>query len=297
MYKSGYIAIIGRPNAGKSTLINRIIEEKVSIVSWRPQTTRNKILGISSGEDYQAIFIDTPGIHPSKNKLSDMMTRSINSSVSEVDAVLYMIDGTANMSDIDIDYLNNYSLKAPLIVALNKVDDANISKYAATLNKLNAFSKVRSFYAISAKTGENVDKLKDELISLLPEGEKLYPEDIYTDRSLRFLVAEIIREKALFFLNQEIPYGVGVMITKFEERQDKDITEIEADLISDKQQHKAIIIGKGGAMIKKISEAARADIERLLGRQVFIKVFVKVIIDWRDNTRVLEELGYFTDSY
>jgi len=294
--KSGFIAITGRPNAGKSTLINRIIGEKVSIVSWRPQTTRNRIIGIYNREDCQAVFIDTPGIHTAKNKLSDYMMKSINNSLQDVDVIIYLIDGTGYLSDTDRDFLNKYSGQVPIIIALNKVDEAKKEKYIATLDKLNGFKSVKSIYSISAKTGENVDEMINEIISLLPEGIKMYPDDIYTDRTMRFIAPEIIREKALKFLDEEIPYGIGVIINKYSEREDKDIIDIEADIVAERPQHKAIIIGKEGSMIKKIGEAARVEIEKYEGSKVFLKLFVKVENDWRDNQKLLEELGYGNDT-
>lgn len=294
-FKAGFIAIVGRPNAGKSTLVNRLVGEKVSIVSWRPQTTRNKILGIINTEDYQIIFIDTPGIHRSKNKLSDYMMRSINNSLIDADAVVYVIDGTDNISDIDRDFLDKYSHKAPLIVALNKKDEAKFEQYIGTLKKLNEFKVINAVYPISARTGESVEELKQILIALMPQGARMYPDDIYTDRPMRFLVSEIIREKALKYLNEEIPYGISVSVIEYKEREDG-LVEIAADIICERPQHKGIVIGKGGAMLKKIGEAARLDIEKLLENRAFLKLFVKVEDDWRDNSRKLEDLGYGSDT-
>lgn len=292
MFRSGFVAIVGRPNAGKSTLINRLVEEKVSIVTWRPQTTRNKILGILNGEDYQAVFIDTPGIHNAQNKLSEYMLKSVYNSLIDVDAIIYIIDGTSYISDIDRDFLEKYSSKVPLIIALNKLDEAVRENYIETLSRLNEFKNVKSIYSISARRGDNVENMKKELISLLPEGQQMYPSDIYTDRTLRFMVSEIIREKALLFLDQEIPYGIGVVVNRYEKREGKDLIDIEADIVCERMQHKAIIIGNQGSMIKKIGEKARADIENLAESQVFLKLFVKIENNWRDNQRVMEDLGY-----
>lgn len=296
MFKSGFIAIVGRPNAGKSTLINRIVNEKVSIVTWRPQTTRNKILGIVGTDDYQAIFIDTPGIHTAKNKLSEFMLKSISNSLEGVDAIVYMIDGTSHVTDIDRDFISNYKGSAPVIIALNKLDEAKREDFVETLNRLNEFKTVKTVFPISARRGDNVDELKQELIACLPEGEKLYPEDIFTDRTMRFMVSEIVREKALMFLDEEIPYGVGVVVRSFTERQDKPVAEIQADVICEKSRHKGMVIGKGGAMLKKIGEAARRDIEKLLGMKVFLQLYVRVEEDWRNNSRALEEIGYDKQS-
>jgi GTP-binding protein Era len=296
MFRSGFIAIIGRPNAGKSTLINRLVNEKVSIVTWRPQTTRNRILGIVGNADYQAIFIDTPGIHTAKNKLSEFMMKSISNSLEGVDAIVYMIDGTSHITDVDRDFIKNYSGKAPIIIALNKLDEAKREDFVETLSRLNEFKTVKTVYPISARRGDNVEELKNELIACLPEGEKLYPEDIFTDRTMRFMVGEIVREKALMFLDEEIPYGIGVMVRKFNERQDQPVAEIQADVICEKARHKGMIIGKGGSMLKKIGEAARCDIERLIGQKVFLELYVRVEEDWRNNSRALEEIGYDKQS-
>lgn len=292
MFKSGFIAIIGRPNAGKSTLINRFVGEKVSIVTWRPQTTRNKILGIINGDDYQAVFIDTPGIHNASNKLSEYMLKSIYNSLQDVDAIVYLIDGSKYITDQDKEFLEKYSVKTPLIIALNKVDDVVKERYVETLNRLNEFNNVKSIYSISARRGDNCEELKAELISLLPEGQIMYPNDIYTDRTLRFMVAEIVREKALMLLDEEIPYGISVVVNKFEQRHNKDLIDIDADIICERTQHKSIIIGRQGSKIKVIGEKARLDIERLIDSKVFLNLFVKVEDNWRDKPRLLEDLGY-----
>lgn len=292
MIKSGFIAIIGRPNAGKSTLINKIVGEKVSIVSFRPQTTRNRILGIINREDLQAVFIDTPGIHRAKDKLSEYMLKSVNNSLEGVDAVLYLLDGSGYMDDIDRDFFNNYSAQAPLIAAVNKSDKAGREKCVKFLSELNGFDKIRAVFVISALRGDNVGELTDELYKYLPPGDKMYPEDMYTDRTMRFIVSEIIREKAIFHLEQEIPYTLGVIIRSYSNRQDKFITDIAADIIAEREAHKPIIIGKGGSMLRKIGEQARLDIERLTGGKVFLKLYVKVLKNWRESKSALEELGY-----
>lgn len=290
--KSGFITIIGRPNAGKSTLTNRLVEEKVSIVTWKPQTTRDKILGIINGDGYQAVLIDTPGIHSAKNRLSDYMMKNIYNSLVDIDAVIYVIDGSKYINDLDEKFIKQYSAKVPLIVALNKVDASDREKYVKLLDRLNKFKTVHAIYSISARRGDNVKELKNEIIDLLPEGDPYFPEDMYTDKTLRFMVSEIVREKALINLNQEIPYGVGIVINKFQNREGRDLVDIDADLICERQQHKSIILGKQGSMIKKIGASAREDIEKLIGSKVFLKLYVKVEKNWRDNNRVLQDIGY-----
>jgi GTP-binding protein Era len=434
MYKSCFVSIVGKPNAGKSTLLNTLIGEKVSIVSWRPQTTRNIITGILHGEDYQIVFLDTPGIQHGKNLLGEYMAKSVRSASDGADAILYVVDGAKR---IDEDEYRNIertaaSSKISLVVAVNKTDEAdrellvkNLLRFnemiAATKNdektekiidvisekaeeksektgetavgKLNVKAvnaekineivsektdaeiektesvvsgktdgkngetediisektnekdvetenvisekndakagyknenvagkkdaeagnaekknkiisdksngkiektdgKIVAVVPVSALKGGNVDALKNELKKFLKEGEPYYSEDMITDKNLRFLAQEIIREKTLLYLEKEIPHGIGVNITNYTVRGDGEIADIEAEIVAAKQSHKPIIIGKGGAMLKKIASAARRDIEKISGEKVFLKVWVKVIEDWQDNYSYLKELGY-----
>ena len=291
-FKCGFICVAGLANAGKSTLVNALVGEKVSIVSWRPQTTRNKLLGIINTDDYQMILIDTPGIHEAKNKLGQYMMKSVQSGLKDVDGVVYVIDAAKGLRAEDYKFLQSVAGKTPTVVALNKQDSVTRETLFAVLEKLNSIEGLRAVVPISAKKEENLEPLKDELVGLLPEGVPLYPEDEYTVSSMRFMATEIIREKALYLLDKEVPYGIGVYINKFAEREDKDIVDIDADIICEKQSHKAIVIGKGGETLKKIATAARKDLEEMVGMKVFLTLYVRVKNEWRDSDLVMRELGY-----
>lgn len=281
MYTCGYVGIVGRANAGKSTLINALIGEKVAIVSNKPQTTRNNILGIRTEKNSQIIFVDTPGIHHSKNNLDRYMMKSVRSALAGVDLILYLVDGSKPTDQEEKDYIEKLkNEECPLIIVLTKNDKP-------------LKTDVVGDYSISSLKGENLDILLKEVIKKLPKSEKknfIFEEDYYTDKSVKFLVAEYIREEALKRLDKEIPHGVAVDITRFEER--NEITSIEADLICERDSHKGIIIGKGGQTLRKIGEGARKQAEELLGTKVLLKLFVKVEKDWRDKQAQLNNFGY-----
>lgn len=289
--KFGFICIAGLANAGKSTLINTLVGEKVAIVSWRPQTTRNKLYGIVNGDGWQMAFIDTPGIHESKNKLGEFMMQSVQSGLKDVDGILYVIDAAKGLRKEDYEFFETHA-RVPIVAALNKTDSVTRETVLFSLEKLNKINGIRAVVPISAKKGDNLDPLKEELIRLLPEGEAMFPEDMYTDSSMRFMAAEIVREKALYLLDKEIPYGIGVYINKFEAREDKPIYNVDADIVCEKPSHKAIIIGKGGEMLKKIAVQARKDLEEMCGAQVFLTLYVRVKDNWRDSDYLMRELGY-----
>lgn len=291
-FKCGFICIAGMPNAGKSTLTNALVGEKVSIVSWRPQTTRNKLLGIINGNGYQMILIDTPGIHDAKNRLGEYMMKSVQSGLKDVDGVLYVVDAAKGLTKEDYAFLQSNAQKTPTVVALNKQDSVTRETLFACLDKLNGIEGVRAIVPISAKKAENLEPLREELLKLLPDGAPMYPEDEYTVSSMRFIAAETIREKALYLLDKEVPYGIGVSINKFEEREGKPIVDIDADIVCEKQSHKAIVIGKGGETLKKIATAARKDLEAMVGEKVFLTLYVRVKNEWRDSDFVMRELGY-----
>ena len=291
-FKSGFICIAGLANAGKSTLTNALVGEKVSIVSWRPQTTRNKLLGIVNGEDYQMVLIDTPGIHKVRNHLGEYMMQAVDNSLKDVDGVVYVIDASRGMQKEDYEFLEKNAKKVPVVVALNKEDTVTRETMFVSLQKLNGIDGLKAIVPISAKKGDNLDPLRKELIDLLPEGVPMYPEDMYTESSMRFMASEIIREKALYLLDKEVPYGIGVYINKFEEREDQPIVDIDADIICEKQSHKAIVIGKGGEMLKQIATKARHDLEEMTGEKVFLTLYVRVKNEWRDDDRIMKELGY-----
>lgn len=291
-FKSGFICIAGLANAGKSTLTNALVGEKVSIVSWRPQTTRNKLLGILNGDGFQMVFIDTPGIHKVRNHLGEYMMQAVETSMKGVDGVVYVIDAAKGMQKEDYEFIEKNAPKLPLIVALNKEDTVTRETMLFSLEKLNSLKNIKAVVPISAKKGANIEPLKKELVDILPIGAPMYPEDMFTDSSMRFMATEIIREKALYLLDKEVPYGIGVVINKFSERDGQPIYDIDADIICEKQSHKAIVIGKGGEMLKQIAIKARKDLEELIGSKVFLTLYVRVKDEWRDDDSIMRELGY-----
>lgn len=289
-FKSGFVAIIGKPNVGKSSLVNKLVGEKVSIVSPKAQTTRNKIFGIKNTNDFQMIFVDTPGVQHTKTKLGEYMTAVTDTSTTDVDAIVVVLDAT-KINTEDYKIIGRYkNVKCPVFVVINKIDLATYEKVYPKLAKLNEFEFVKKFITTSALKDKNIDELENELANCLPEGEPFYPTDEYTDKSTRFMCEEIIRQKALLFLDEEIPHGIAIEITKFDEG-DK-LIKIDANLITENQRHKQIIIGTGGAMLKKIGSHAREDIEELTGLKVMLELFVKVRKDWKDDGAVLNDLGF-----
>lgn len=291
MFKSGFITIVGKPNVGKSTLLNAIIGEKVAIVSWRPQTTRNKINGILTTDTFQAVFVDTPGIHESKNKLGEYMMKSVKTALEGVDAVIYVINAESKLDDKDCQFIEGYcNGNVPIIVAINKVDSADKKNLFDIMQTLTQYPKIKEVVPISALKGENVEFLTGKVVELLGEGQPYFDEDAYTDKNLCFMAAEIIREKAMKSLSDEVPYGICVNINKFAE--ERNCIHIDADLIVEKQAHKPIVIGRGGAMLKKIGTEARIELEKLVGGKVFLQLWVKVKPDWRDSNAMLDEYGY-----
>ena len=288
--KSGFIAILGLPNAGKSTLTNALVGEKVSIVSWRPQTTRDKIIGVVNGEDYQIVLIDTPGIHTGKSKLSAFMADEVSSAKSSSDGALYVLDGSRVPDKDTFEFIKSLAATTPTVVVVNKMDIADKATVMQTIARISAIKNVE-VVPISAATKENLDELLKVILTMLKDDVPYYPEDMYTDKPLRFMAAEIVREKALKFLLAEIPHGIGVDVVKFETGEDG-VTRIEADVICEKDTHKPIIIGKGGETLKKISVAARKELEALVDGKVYLRLFVKVKNGWKDDGAVLSALGY-----
>ncbi len=291
-FKSGFVAVLGKPNAGKSTLINTVVGEKVAIVSWKPQTTRNKILGIYNEKNCQIIFIDTPGLHKPKNKLGSYMMKAAGSAMDGVDCVLYLVDCEKGYDDKDKLNIESYvAANNKVIVAVNKVDHVTKEKVFEILTELNKLKGLSAVVPISALRGRNIEPLKSEIKKLLTDNIKYYGDEQYTDKNMRFMTAEIIREKALRLLDKEVPYGIGVDVREYRIR-DNGIIDINADIICEKAAHKPIILGKGGSMIKKIATYARQDLETMTGSKIFLTLFVRVKNDWRESDYIMRELGY-----
>lgn len=277
MFKAGYVAIVGLPNAGKSSLVNTLVGEKVAIISSKPQTTRENIIGIVNGEDHQIILVDTPGVHHSKNALDKVMMKNVRSAVSGVDLIVYLLDGTKQPDQEEIEYIDH--LPEPKIVVKTKID-------------LKEQKNFKNDIEVSSRTGENIDKLKTMILSYLPAYEQehyIYDKDFYTDKSVKFLIAEEIREKALNLLRAEVPHGIAVEIIRFYE--EEKVVYIDADIVCENERHKGIIIGKGGQTLKKIGCDARNFAEHLLDKKVMLKLFVKVEKNWRDNPNKIKSLG------
>ena len=292
-FRSGFLALIGRPNVGKSTLMNTLVGEKIAIVSDKPQTTRNRIQCILTREDYQMIFVDTPGIHRPKNKLGEYMVQAARDSLSEMEAILFVVDAADGIGAGDRRIAGRLKeLRVPVILAANKMDIANPERARAQIKDLAEVCPFAEIVEVSAKQGFNMDLLEQKLVSFLPEGPKYYPDDMVTDQPERAILAEIIREKALQLLQQEVPHGIGVEMEKIQEREDKGLVEVYASILCEKSSHKGIVIGKGGQMLKSIGSMARKDMESLLGEKVFLKLFVKVKNDWRNDSNTLKSLGY-----
>lgn len=293
IFKSGFIAVMGKPNAGKSTLINTIVGEKVSIVSWKPQTTRNKILGIYNEKDYQLIFIDTPGLHKPKNALGEFMMKEAGSALADIDCVVYLIDSEKGYDEKDkINIVGYLNAGLNVIAAVNKVDHVTKEKVFEILSELKKLQKLKAVVPLSALRNRNIEPLIMEIKKLLTDSVKYFDDEQYTNKDMRFMASEIIREKTLRLLDQEVPYGIGVEIIEYFLRENTEIIDISADIVCEKNAHKPIILGKKGEMIKKIGTYARQDLENITGKKVFLKLFVKVRDDWRGNENIMRDLGY-----
>ncbi|MGL4774067.1 MAG: GTPase Era [Clostridium sp.] len=292
MFKSGFVTIVGRPNVGKSTLMNEIMGEKLSIVSNKPQTTRNNIQTILTTKDYQIVFVDTPGIHKPKHKLGEYMVNSAKDSIKDVDLVLFLTNPDDEIGRGDKFILESLKEKnIPVFLVLNKIDENTQERVAKTLEMYSKEFSFKEIVPISALKGKNVDTLINLMVENLPAGPMYYPEDMITDVQERFVVAEIVREKALRNLRDEVPHGIAVDIIQMKQSENGTY-HIEVDLICEKDSHKGIIIGKNGQSLKKIGETARYELERFLRAKVNIKIWVKVRKEWRDNALLLKELGY-----
>ena len=291
--KTGVVALIGPPNVGKSTLLNRLLGQKISIVSPKPQTTRNRILGIMNGENHQIILLDTPGIHRAHSPLNLEMVKIALATLTEVDAIIFMIDTTFPLPEkINVTSEVLEKTKKPVLLLVNKIDLSSREKLLPILNVYKEFFPFQAMIPLSAKTGDGVDILMQELLPLLPEGPRLYPEDIPTDATERFIASEIVREKIFLLTRQEIPYSTAVTIDSFQEEDPSGLLTIHATIHVEKKSQKGIIIGKQGAMLKKIGQAARHDIVELLGTKIMLKLWVKIRKDWTKDGRFLKELGF-----
>ena len=293
-FKSAFIGIVGSPNVGKSTMLNYFIGRKVAIVSNKAQTTRSRITGILTKGDYQMIFLDTPGIADPKNMLGEVMVKTAYDSARDVDAVLFVADLKYGIGDRDKDILQKLSRgNVPLVVALNKTDAVDKPAITKSIDALNELGIEDNIHTISAITGEGMDELMVALKRFLVDGPMYYPKTMISDQPEKQIVAEIIREKALILLSDEVPHGIGVDVISIKEREDKPLIDIEANIYCERDSHKGIIIGKGGSMLKKIGMEARHDIQMLFGKQIFLSLFVKVKENWRDSRRDLTDLGFF----
>ena len=291
--KSGIITICGRPNVGKSTLTNAFVGEKVAIVTNKPQTTRNRICGIKNRGECQFVFVDTPGLHRARTRLGDYMVNVVKESVADVDAVLLLVEPIPNVGEPEGQLIARIkALGCPAVLAINKAD--TVPQKDRLLEVIQVYSQEHDFDAvvpISARTGQGVEELLGVLEGFLPEGPQLFPEDMTSDQPERQMMAEIMREKLLLLLDKEIPHGTAVEITRFAERDDE-VVEVEATIYCEKNSHKGIIIGKGGGMLKKASTLARQDMEKFMGTKVFLKTWVKVKENWRDNPAAIQNFGY-----
>ena len=293
--KSGFVALIGRPNVGKSTLMNHLIGQKIAITSARPQTTRNRIQTVYTDDRGQIIFLDTPGIHRAKHKLDEFMVGAAERTIGDSDVVLWLVEPTTYIGAGEQHILEILKqVKAPVILVINKIDTVDkkdILKYIGAYEKLFPFSEI---IPVSALKSDNLDTVLEVIMKYLPCGPMYYDEDTVTDQPMRQIAAEIIREKALRCLQDEIPHGIAVTVEKMKERPDG-LFDIEAEIICEKESHKGIVIGKGGAMLKKIGSSARHDIEAMMDARVNLKIWVKVRKEWRDNEMYLKSYGYSKD--
>lgn len=292
-FKSGFVAIIGKPNVGKSTLLNRMIGEKIAIMSDKPQTTRNKILAILTDEGCQVVFLDTPGIHQPRSKLGEYMVRVAQDALNEVDTVLFVVAADEPVGEIEKKIADQLkSIHTPVILVINKID---LVKKEAILPLIGHYQNLYNFDAvipISAKADDGSREVIDEIKKLLLPGPKFFPEDMITDQPEKQIVAEIIREKALRLLDKEVPHGIAVEVTSMKNKEEKELVEVDANIYCEKDSHKGIIIGKNGEMLKKIGSQARVDIEDLLGSKIFLRLWVKVKKDWRNNDYLIKNFGY-----
>ncbi|HMM31768.1 MAG TPA: GTPase Era [Clostridia bacterium] len=293
VYRSGFVSIIGSPNVGKSTLLNRMVGQKVSIVSERAQTTRNRVMGVLTRPGYQVVFLDTPGVTAPKNRLGEYMLKVAYDALFEVEAVLFVVDAERGIGPKDealMERLKN--ARAPVVAAINKIDRASLADVETAGEKLRAAGFFADVLNISAVEGRGLEALEQRLFSFLEQGPQYFPDDMVTDQPERILVSELIRERALRLLKEEVPHGLGVSVDKMAKREDMALMDIWATIYCEREGHKGIIIGKGGSMLKRIGSEARKEVELMLGEQVNLQLWVKVREDWRNSVSAMREFGY-----
>ncbi|MBQ6448019.1 GTPase Era [Cytobacillus oceanisediminis] len=296
-HKSGFISIIGRPNVGKSTFLNRVIGQKIAIMSDKPQTTRNKVQGVLTTDDAQLIFIDTPGIHKPKHRLGDFMMKVAQNTLKEVDLILFMVNAEEGFGKGEEFILEKFqTVKTPIFLVINKIDTIHPDQLFTIIESYKEKYPFKEIIPISALEGNNVETLLTQIKKYLPEGPQYYPADQVTDHPERFIVSELIREKALHLTREEIPHSLAVVMEKME-RKSNDVINVMATIIVERDSQKGIIIGKQGSMLKEIGKRARIDIENLLGNKVYLELWVKVQKDWRNKMTQLRDFGFREDEY
>jgi len=297
-YKSGFVSIIGRPNVGKSTFLNRVIGQKIAIMSDKPQTTRNKIQGVYTEDDVQIVFIDTPGIHKPKHKLGDFMVKVAQESIKDVDATLFMVnadEGFGRGDEFIIEKLQG--TRSPVILVINKIDTIHPEELFNIITKYKDLYEFAEIVPISALQGNNVDRLLEVIKNYLPEGPQYYPANQVTDHPERFIISELIREKVLHLTREEVPHSIAVIIEQIERRPEGNAIYVNATIVVERSSQKGIIIGKQGSMLKEVGKRARLDIQNLLDTKVFLELWVKVQKDWRNKMAHLRDLGFREDEY
>jgi GTPase len=292
-YRSGFVALIGRPNVGKSTLMNHVVGQKIAIMSDKPQTTRNKIRGVYTDERGQVVFLDTPGIHKPHSKLGEFLVKTARDALDEVDLVLFLIDAAEGYGPGDRYIMENLrNVKTPVFLVVNKIDQVHPDELLPLIDRYRKEYPFNEVVPISALHGNNTSTLMDLLISHLPEGPQYYPADQVTDHPERFIVGELIREKVLEMTREEIPHSVAVVIEEMKRREDKDIVDVRAVIYTERPSQKGILIGKKGSLLKEVGKRAREEMERLLGTRIFLDLWVKVKKDWRNEHTTLRQFGY-----
>jgi GTP-binding protein Era len=292
-FRSGFVALIGRPNVGKSTLMNHIVGHKVAIMSDKPQTTRNKIRGIYTDEKGQIIFLDTPGIHKPHSKLGEFLVRTAQNALEEVDLVLFLVDAVEGLGPGDRFIIENLKeMKTPVFLVVNKIDQVHPDDLLPLIDKYRQLYSFAEVVPISALMGNNTRTLVDLILRYLPEGPQYYPSDLVTDHPERFIVGELIREKVLELTREEVPHSVAVVVEEMKNREGKDLVDVYATIFTERPSQKGILIGKGGRMLKEVGRRAREEIERLLGTRIFLELWVKVKKDWRNEELLLRQFGY-----